>query len=105
MSTPPLNRDLPGLSTRFDNCRNDWPGFRVAAEALCRPPAYDRGGLEHDVSEHPVTFPAGRPALVPSGPTPSRTYAAGSPERATIAAALAGVRGAGYDIGNRVGSD
>jgi len=55
--------------------------------------------------ERLVTFFAGRPAVAPSGPTPSRTYAAGSPERASIAAALAEVRGAGYDIASRVGSD
>jgi 1-pyrroline-5-carboxylate dehydrogenase len=55
--------------------------------------------------EHLVTFFAGRPAVTPISPTPSRTYAAGSPERASTAAALAEVRGAGYDIACRVGSD
>jgi len=50
-----------------------------------------------------MTAPAGRTALFPIGPTAPLTFAAGSPERASIAAALRDVRAAGYDIPNRVG--
>ncbi len=53
----------------------------------------------------PVTYSPGRSAVAPNGPTPSRSYAPGSPERASTAAALAEVRTAGYDIANRIGRD
>ncbi|HKC29737.1 MAG TPA: L-glutamate gamma-semialdehyde dehydrogenase [Jatrophihabitans sp.] len=51
-----------------------------------------------------MTAPAGRTALFPIGPTTSRSYAPGSPERAGTAAALARVREVGYDIASRIGS-
>jgi 1-pyrroline-5-carboxylate dehydrogenase len=51
-----------------------------------------------------MTAPAGRTALFPIGPTAPLTFAAGSPERAGVAAALRDVRTAGFDIPNRVGS-
>jgi 1-pyrroline-5-carboxylate dehydrogenase len=50
-----------------------------------------------------MTAPAGRTALFPIGPTAPRGYAAGSPERAATAAALAEVRSAGYDVPNLIG--
>ena len=50
-----------------------------------------------------MTVPAGRTALFPIGPTAPRSYAAGSPERTTTAAALAEVRAAEYDIANLIG--
>ena len=50
-----------------------------------------------------MTAPAGRTALFPIGPTAPRSYAAGSPERTSTAAALAEVRGADYDIANLIG--
>jgi 1-pyrroline-5-carboxylate dehydrogenase len=49
-----------------------------------------------------MTAPAGRTALFPIGPTAPRSYAPGSPERATTAAALAEVRAADYDIANLI---
>ncbi len=50
-----------------------------------------------------MTAPAGRTALFPIGPTAPRSYAPGSPERTTTAAALADVRTADYDIANLIG--
>ena len=50
-----------------------------------------------------MTAPAGRTALFPIGPTAPLSYAAGSPERATIAAALAEARAADYDVPNLIG--
>jgi 1-pyrroline-5-carboxylate dehydrogenase len=50
-----------------------------------------------------MTAPAGRTALFPIGPTAPRSYAAGSPERTSTAAALAEVRAADYDIANLIG--
>jgi 1-pyrroline-5-carboxylate dehydrogenase len=50
-----------------------------------------------------MTATAGRTALFPIGPTTPRSYSAGSPERASTAAALAEVRAAGYDIANLIG--
>jgi 1-pyrroline-5-carboxylate dehydrogenase len=50
-----------------------------------------------------MTAPAGRTALFPIGPTAARSYAAGSPERAATAAALADVRAADYDVANLIG--
>jgi 1-pyrroline-5-carboxylate dehydrogenase len=52
-----------------------------------------------------MTAPAGRTALFPIGPTTPRSYAAGSSERTSTAAALAEVRAADYDIANRIGGD
>jgi 1-pyrroline-5-carboxylate dehydrogenase len=49
-----------------------------------------------------MTALAGRTALFPVGPTEPRSYAAGSPERASTAAALAEVRAADYDIANLI---
>lgn len=49
-----------------------------------------------------MTAPAGRTALFPIGPTAPRSYAPGSPERATTAAALAEVRAGDYDIANLI---
>jgi 1-pyrroline-5-carboxylate dehydrogenase len=49
-----------------------------------------------------MTAPAGRTALFPIGPTAPLAYAAGSPERATIAAALTEARTADYDIPNLI---
>jgi 1-pyrroline-5-carboxylate dehydrogenase len=49
-----------------------------------------------------MTAPAGRTALFPIGPTAPLAYAAGSPERATIAAALAEACTADYDIPNLI---
>jgi 1-pyrroline-5-carboxylate dehydrogenase len=48
-----------------------------------------------------MTLFAGRAVPVP---TPARSYAAGSPERITTAAALAEVRAAAYDIPNLIGA-
>jgi 1-pyrroline-5-carboxylate dehydrogenase len=56
----------------------------------------------HIFSEYAMTAPAGRTALFPIGPTAPRSYAPGSPERATTAAALAEVRAADYDIANLI---
>ena len=50
-----------------------------------------------------MTAPAGRTALFPIGPTAARSYAAGSPERASTAAALADIRTADYDIASVIG--
>ena len=52
-----------------------------------------------------MTAPAGRTALFPIGPTAPRGYAAGSPERAATATALAEVRLAAYDVPNLVGGE
>jgi 1-pyrroline-5-carboxylate dehydrogenase len=49
-----------------------------------------------------MTAPAGRTALFPIGPTAARSYAAGSAERASTAAALAEVRSADYDVANLI---
>ncbi len=49
-----------------------------------------------------MTAPAGRTALFLIGPTAPHSYAPGSPERATTAAALADVRAADYDIANLI---
>ena len=49
-----------------------------------------------------MTAPAGRTALFPIGPTAPRSYAAGSAERASTAAALAEVRAADYDVANLI---
>jgi 1-pyrroline-5-carboxylate dehydrogenase len=49
-----------------------------------------------------MTAPAGRTALFPIGPTAPLAYAAGSPERATIASALTEARTADYDIPNLI---
>jgi 1-pyrroline-5-carboxylate dehydrogenase len=49
-----------------------------------------------------MTALAGRTALFPIGPTAPRSYAAGSPERASTAAALDEVRNAGFDIANLI---
>jgi len=57
----------------------------------------------HILSEYAMTAPAGRTALFPIAPTAPRSYAPGSPERATTAAALAEVRAADYDIANLIG--
>ncbi|MEU4227007.1 L-glutamate gamma-semialdehyde dehydrogenase [Nonomuraea sp. NPDC026600] len=50
-----------------------------------------------------MTALTGRTALFPIGPTAFRGYAAGSPERASTAAALQEIRTAGYDIANLIG--
>jgi 1-pyrroline-5-carboxylate dehydrogenase len=50
-----------------------------------------------------MTAPAGRTPLFPIGPTAPRSYAAGSPERASTAIALADVRAADYDIAGVIG--
>ena len=50
-----------------------------------------------------MTAPAGRTALFPISPTAPLSYAPGSPERTTTAAALAEVRTADYDIANLIG--
>ena len=49
-----------------------------------------------------MTALAGRTALFPIGPTAPRSFAAGSPERASTAAALDEVRNAGFDIANLI---
>ena len=49
-----------------------------------------------------MTAPAGRTTLFPIGPTAALAYGAGSPERATIAAALAEARTADYDVPNLI---
>jgi 1-pyrroline-5-carboxylate dehydrogenase len=45
-----------------------------------------------------MTVPAARTALFEIGPTPARQYAAGSPERASTAAALDAARSASFDV-------
>ena len=50
-----------------------------------------------------MTVPAGRTALFPIGPTAPLTFAAGSPERASVGAALKEVRQADYDVANVIG--
>jgi 1-pyrroline-5-carboxylate dehydrogenase len=50
-----------------------------------------------------MNAPAGRTALFPIGPTTPLMFAAGSPERASIAAALKEVRQADYDVANLIG--
>jgi 1-pyrroline-5-carboxylate dehydrogenase len=50
-----------------------------------------------------MTVPAGRTALFPIGPTAPLTFAAGSPERASVGAALKEVRQADYDVANLIG--
>jgi 1-pyrroline-5-carboxylate dehydrogenase len=52
-----------------------------------------------------MTAAAGRTALFPIGPTPPLGFAAGSPERARVAAALKEVRQAGYDVANFIGGE
>jgi 1-pyrroline-5-carboxylate dehydrogenase len=52
-----------------------------------------------------MTATAGRTALFPIGPTAPLAFAAGSPERARIAAALKEVRQAGYDVGCVIGGE
>jgi 1-pyrroline-5-carboxylate dehydrogenase len=48
---------------------------------------------------------AGRTALFPIGPTAPLAFAAGSPERASVAAALKEVRQADYDVPNVIGGE
>jgi 1-pyrroline-5-carboxylate dehydrogenase len=48
---------------------------------------------------------AGRTALFPIGPTAPLAFAAGSPERARVAAALKEVRQADYDVPNIIGGE
>jgi 1-pyrroline-5-carboxylate dehydrogenase len=50
-----------------------------------------------------MTAPAGRTGLFPIGATTPRSYAAGSPERASTADALAEMRAADFDVPNFVG--
>ncbi len=50
-----------------------------------------------------MTAPAARTALFPVGPTVPLNFAPGSPERASIATALAEVRAANYDVANTIG--
>ncbi len=50
-----------------------------------------------------MTAPAGRTALFPIGPTAPLAFAAGSPERARVGAALKEVRQADYDVANFIG--
>jgi 1-pyrroline-5-carboxylate dehydrogenase len=52
-----------------------------------------------------MTATAGRTALFPIGPTAPLTFAAGSPERARVAAALKEVRQADYDVANVIGGE
>jgi 1-pyrroline-5-carboxylate dehydrogenase len=50
-----------------------------------------------------MAAPAGRTALFPIGPTAPLRFAAGSPERASVAAALKEVRQADYDVASFIG--
>jgi len=50
-----------------------------------------------------MTVPAGRTALFPIAPTAPLMFAAGSPERASVAAALKEVRQSDYDVANFIG--
>jgi 1-pyrroline-5-carboxylate dehydrogenase len=50
-----------------------------------------------------MAAPAGRTALFPIGPTAPLMFAAGSPERASVAAALKEVREADYDVASFIG--
>jgi 1-pyrroline-5-carboxylate dehydrogenase len=50
-----------------------------------------------------MTAPAGRTALFPIGPTAPLAFAAGSPERARVGAALKEARQADYDVANFIG--
>ena len=67
--------------------------------------------VSHQTGRLPISFgeivtmtaPAGRTALFPIGPTAPLTFAAGSPERARVAAALKEVRQADYDVANFIG--
>jgi len=52
-----------------------------------------------------LTATAGRTALFPIGPTAPLAFAAGSPERARVAAALKEVRQADYDVPNVIGGE
>jgi 1-pyrroline-5-carboxylate dehydrogenase len=52
-----------------------------------------------------MTASAGRTALFPIGPTAPLAFAAGSPERARVAAALKEVRQADYDVPNVIGGE
>lgn len=52
-----------------------------------------------------MTYFACRCAAAATVPTPSRSYAPGSSERASVAAALAEIRTAGFDIANRIGAE
>ena len=52
-----------------------------------------------------MTAPAARTALFPIGPTQPLSFASGSPERASIAAALDDVRATSFDIGNEIGGE
>ncbi len=52
-----------------------------------------------------MTAAAGRTALFPIGPTAPLAFAAGSPERARVAAALKEVRQADYDVANLIGGE
>jgi 1-pyrroline-5-carboxylate dehydrogenase len=74
-------------------------GADVAGGAACLPLPES---TPHIFSEYAMTAPAARTALFPIGPTAPRSYAPGSPERATTAAALAEVRAADYDIANLI---
>src|SRR3954454_20566093 len=49
--------------------------------------------------------PAARTALFPVGPTAPLNFASGSPERVSIAAALAEARATSYDVPNVIGSE
>src|SRR5262245_15816122 len=52
-----------------------------------------------------MTAPAARTALFPVGPTAPLSFAPGSPERASIAAALDDVRAASYEVTNVIGGE
>jgi 1-pyrroline-5-carboxylate dehydrogenase len=52
-----------------------------------------------------MTASAGRTALFPICPTAPLTFAAGSPERASVATALKEVRQAGYDVASVIGGE
>ncbi len=71
----------------------------VAGGAVCLPLLES---TPHIFAEYAMTAPAGRTALFLIGPTAPHSYAPGSPERATTAAALADVRAADYDIANLI---
>jgi 1-pyrroline-5-carboxylate dehydrogenase len=61
------------------------------------------GRLPERSGDSVMTVPAGRTALFPIGPTAPLTFAPGSPERASVGAALKEVRQADYDVANLIG--
>src|ERR1700735_5524496 len=107
---PPPCRAAPVILRQIsDNRRKrgrEVPPPRRSRRRSARPTvrmSHQIGRLPERSGDCVMTVPAGRTALFPIGPTAPLTFAAGSPERASVGAALKEVRQADYDVANLIG--